>query len=110
MSRLWTSLNDFHEGLGKTSNQNFRFMFGKLANEFGSSKQRRISSDQQDHSEATTSSYYEQCHQTSISAVEQNQDFNEEANKKERLTQAAREGEEGSSIRNKMKSILDLDL
>ena len=84
-------------------------MFGKLANEFGSSKQRRISSDQQDHSEETTSQYYEQNPQTSINAVNQNEEFNKKANKKERLTKATREGE-GLAIRKKMKSILNLEL
>jgi hypothetical protein len=109
MSSLWNSLMKFYEGPGRTSNQNFRQMFGRLANEYGSSKQRRISSDQQDHSEATTSQYYEQNYATSISAVNQNEEFNKKANQKEMLTQAAREGEEGVAIRKKMKSIRELE-
>ena len=82
-------------------------MYGKLANEYGNSKERRISSDQQDHSEATTARYYEQSCSTSIKAVAQNEKFHQESNLKEKLTQAAREDEDGLDVRQKMKTIFD---
>ena len=105
MSKIYNTFNIHYDGIGKPTNQNFRHHFGKIANQFGTTKQRRICSDQQDHSENTASKYYEQCAELSINAVNQNTEFEKAANTSENLKRSREETESATNIRKKMKAI-----
>ena len=104
MSRVWSNLNQFYDGHGSTTNQNFRQQFGRNANVFGSDKERRHAMDQQDHGEGTTSRYYEQSAAVSVSAVNVNKEFQEKANILERKRREAQETM-GREIQEKMKQL-----
>ena len=105
MSKLFKTLEPYYTGVGKTTNQNFRFAFGSLANEFGSSKDRRIMCDQQDHSESTMAKFYEQNPQTSIKAVNKHKQFMKDASEKEMRKNEAEKTESASNIKKKMGNI-----
>ena len=75
MSRIWDRLIPYYDGEGKPTSQNFRQQFGRQAGEYGTDSERRQALDQENHTEATGSRYYEQNIQTSVNAVEQNREF-----------------------------------
>lgn len=105
MSKNWKVFQSFYDGHGSTTNQNFRQQFGRLANEYGNDSQRRHAMDQQDHSEATATRYYEQNPQVSIEAVGQNKYFHEEASKRDDINKIARKSQDGEKIKIKMAKI-----
>lgn len=105
VSRTWNFFQKFYDGEGTCTNQNFRQQFGRIANEFGTDVERRHAMDQQDHTEATTSRYYEQNSQVSVNAVCQNKKFNEEASRRDTIIKEARKKPDGQKIKHKMDNI-----
>ena len=105
MSKIWDRLTKYYDGEGKPTSQNFRQQFGRQAGEFGTDSERRQALDQENHTEATGSRYYEQNIQTSVNAVEQNIKFQRKESVRECLKKKEMKKREHQQIEELMEEL-----